>query len=55
MIETLTGRRGNRIEAPKFKTLTFSATPTQTECEALYAYLNTVRDALEQLISRMDG
>jgi hypothetical protein len=55
MIEILTGRRGNRIEVPKFKTLTFSATPTQTECEALYAYLNTVRDALEQLISRMDG
>ena len=55
MIETLTGRRGNRIEAPKFQTLTFSATPTRTECEALYAYLNTVRDALEQLISRMDG
>jgi hypothetical protein len=55
MIETLTGRRGNRIEAPKFQTLTFSATPTRTECEALYSYLNTVRDALEQLISRMDG
>ena len=55
MIETLIGRRGNRIEAPKFQTLTFSATPTRTECEALYSYLNTVRDALEQLISRMDG
>lgn len=55
MIEILTGRRGNKIEAPRFQILTFSATPTRAECEALYAYTNTVRHALEQLISRMDG
>jgi hypothetical protein len=55
MMEILTGRRGNRIEAPKFQKLTFSETPTQSECEALYSYTNTVRDALEQVISRMDG
>lgn len=55
MMEILTGRRGNRIEAPKFQRLTFSETPTQSECEALYSYTNTVRDALEQVISRMDG
>lgn len=55
MLEILTGRRGNRVEAPRFQTLTFSATPTKTECEALYGYTNTVRDSLEQLINRMDG
>ena len=55
MIEILTGRRGNRIEAPKFQTLTFSATPTSAECEALYSYVNNVRVVVEQLISRMDG
>lgn len=55
MIEILTGRRGNRIEAPKFQTLTFSATPTSAECEALYSYVNNVRAAVDQLISRMDG
>lgn len=55
MIEILIGRRGNRITRPEFRPLTFSATPTRAECEALYAYVNTVRDSLEQLISRMDG
>lgn len=55
MLEILTGRRGNRVEAPRFQTLTFSATPTKAECEALYGYTNTVRDSLEQLINRMDG
>jgi hypothetical protein len=55
MIEILTGRRGNQIEAPKFQRLTFSETPTQAECEALYSYTNAVRAAVEQVISRMDG
>jgi hypothetical protein len=55
MIEILIGRRGNRIAIPKFQTLTFSATPTKAECEALYRYTNTVRDSLEQLITRMDS
>lgn len=55
MLEILTGRRGNRIEAPQFQALTFSAMPTRAECEALYRYTNTVRDSLEQLLSRMDG
>lgn len=55
MLEILTGRRGNRIEAPQFQALTFSAMPTRAECEALYRYTNTVRDSLEQLINRMDG
>jgi hypothetical protein len=55
MMEILTGRRGNRIEVPKFEQLTFSETPTRSECEALYSYTNAVRAALEQVISRMDG
>jgi len=55
MMEILTGRRGNRIEAPKFQQLTFSPTPTQAECEALYSYTNAVRTALEQVIARTDG
>jgi hypothetical protein len=55
MMEILTGRRGNRIERPEFQWLTFSETPTRSECEALYSYTNTVRAALEQVISRMDG
>ncbi|SEK64774.1 LamG-like jellyroll fold domain-containing protein [Nitrosovibrio tenuis] len=55
MIEILTGRRANKIAVPGFQLLTFSAIPTKAECEALYAYTNTVRHALEQLISRMDG
>ena len=54
-MEILTGRRGNRIEMPKLQRLTFSETPTQSECEALYSYTNAVREALEQVISRMDG
>jgi hypothetical protein len=54
-MEILTGRRGNRIERPEFQRLTFSETPTRSECEALYSYTNTVRAALEQVISRMDG
>jgi hypothetical protein len=55
MLETIVGRRDNAITPPSFQTLTFSATPTKTECEALYAYVNTIQDALEQLLNRMDG
>lgn len=55
MLEILTGRRGNEIQVPPFQALTFSATPTKAECETLYAYINSVRSAVEQLISRMDG
>lgn len=55
MLEILTGRRGNRIEVPKAKTLTFSATPTKEECEALYSHIQEVRNSLEQLINRQDS
>lgn len=54
-MEIMTGRRGNKIEVPKFQALEFTATPTKAEVEALYAYTNIVRDSLEQLINRMDG
>ena len=54
-VEILTGRRGNRVEVPKFQALSFSADPTKAECEALYRYINTVRNALEQIIKRLDS
>ncbi|SET69603.1 hypothetical protein SAMN05216412_11318 [Nitrosospira multiformis] len=55
MIEILVGRRNNKIEIPKHETLTFSSTPTQAECEALYEYTNRVRSALDSLITRFDS
>jgi hypothetical protein len=54
-IEILTGRRGNRVEAPKFQALSFSETPTKAECEALYRYINSTRHSLEQIIKRLDS
>jgi hypothetical protein len=54
-MEILTGRRGNRVEMPKFQALTFSDTPTRAECEALYRYINAVRHSLEQIIKRLDS
>lgn len=53
-IEVITARRGNRITVPSKKTLTFSATVTKAEAEALYAYVNNVRAALESLLNRLD-
>jgi len=55
ILETVIGRRGNAIEIPSAQTLTFSATPTKAECEALYQYTNSVRDAVEQILNRLDG
>lgn len=55
MIEILTGRRGNRISTPPFRPLTFSDTPTRTECEALYSYTNEVREAVEKIVTRLDS
>lgn len=54
-IEILTGRRGNRVEVPKFQALSFSAPPTGAECEALYRYVNSMRHSLEQIIKRLDS
>lgn len=55
MLETLTGRRNNKIDVPKAQTLTFSATPTKAECEALFSHVSEVRSTLEQLINRLDS
>lgn len=55
MFEIMTGRRGNKIAIPPQQALTFSATPTKEECEALHSYLNDVRGSMEQLINRFDS
>lgn len=55
LLEIIIGRRGNAIEAPRFQTLTFSATPTKAECEALYAYTNEVRRSVENILARLDS
>ncbi len=54
-IEILIGRRGNKIVAPEFQTLAFSATSTKAECEALYSYTNEVRTAVENILTRLDS
>jgi hypothetical protein len=41
--------------APPLRNLTFSATPTKTECEALYSYVNDVRASLDALLNRLDS
>lgn len=55
MFEILTGRRGNAVPIPIQPALTFSATPTQAECQALFSYVNLIRDAQEKLITRFDS
>ncbi len=55
MIEILTGRRCNKIAVPPLQNLTFSATPTKAECEALYSYVNDIRASLDSLVNRLDG
>ena len=55
IFEIMLGRRGNAIPIPAEQDLTFSSSPTQAECQALLAYTNTVRDALDQLITRFDS
>jgi hypothetical protein len=54
-LEVIAGRRGNRIMAPPLRNLTFSATPTKAECEALYSYVNDVRASLDALLNRLDS
>lgn len=54
-LEIIEGRRGNAIPIPPERALTFSATPTQAECEALYAAQNETRAALERLLIRLDS
>jgi hypothetical protein len=54
-LEILMGRRGNAIDVPEVPDLTFSATPTKAECEALYASVKATRDALNKLTGRFDS
>lgn len=53
--EIILGRRNNAITVPRRRELTFSATPTQSECEELYNYANDLQDALNRLITRLDS
>lgn len=55
MFEIMTGRRGNKIDVAAQQNLTFSATPTKEECEALYSYLSEVHKSMNQLINRFDS
>lgn len=54
-LEIYSGRRGNAITIPSKQTLTFSASPTQAECEALDNKLNEVYDTMKKLITRFDS
>lgn len=55
MIETIIGRRGGRTRLPELQTLTFSATPTKAECEALNAYVNEWGKAMKSMVERIEG
>ncbi len=55
MLEIIIGRRNNKITVPKRQTLTFSSPPTKAECEALYSYVNAVRESHEQIVNRLDS
>jgi len=53
-LQTICGRRGNRIQVPAPLTLTFSNPPTQGECQALLVYTNRLNATLKALIDRLD-
>jgi hypothetical protein len=54
-LEILMGRRGNAIDVPDMPDITFSSTPTQDECQALYDANKLTRDLLRQLKDRFDS
>jgi len=53
-IEVITGRRRNRLDLPDIQTITFSAAPTQAECQALNAYVNEWAKSMVALMDRLD-
>lgn len=53
-LQIITGRRRNSIFVVPQPNLTFSASPTQAECQALYNYTNQVRTAVAALVMRLD-
>ena len=53
LLEIIIGRRDNRIKAATLTVLTFSNPPTQAEVQALYQYVNRVRETVESLLDRL--
>lgn len=53
-LQIITGRRRNSIFVAPQPNLTFSASPTQAECQALFNYVNQVRTALAAVVMRLD-
>jgi hypothetical protein len=53
-LQIVCARRGPGIVAPVDPNLTFSASPTKAECDALYAYTRKVGAALTALLKRLD-
>lgn len=53
-LEVICGRRDNRITLPTMQTLTFSASPTKEECDALNAYVNAWAAVAKALVLRLD-
>lgn len=54
-MEIILGRRGNSIDLPELPELTFSATPTQAECQALFDNLKATYSAVKQFKDRFDS
>jgi hypothetical protein len=54
-MEIILGRRGNAIDVPETPELTFSATPTQAECQALFDHVKATNEALQQFKERFDN
>lgn len=55
IVETLTGKRRNKIVMPTLPALSFSNPPTQAECEAIEAKLNEVIKVVSAVVERSDG
>ena len=53
LLEIIVGRRKNKIEVPALTVLTFSNPPTQAEVQALYQYVNRVRESVASLLERL--
>ena len=53
-IDVITGRKGGKTELPALQNLTFSATPTQAQCQALNSYVNSLIEALQALVGRIE-
>jgi len=54
LLEILTGRRKNKLDAVALTPLSFSNPPTQAEVQALYQYTNRVQAGLAAIAGRLD-